>query len=590
MAKLRRSYMCKIRNLPGFLCKLIQGVVVILAVSSFTNAAAQQGAPADMVLRNGAVYTVDRAQPWATALAIRDGVIAWIGGEDEIELHIGANTAIVDLDGRFVMPGIHDVHTHPLEAFNDAYDVCILEQDRSVEALVDEIARCAERNRDDEWLIGWGFLVDDLIEGQAVTGKTPAQLLDEVVPDRPVVIMEFTSHISWANTKAMELAGFAAETPDPPGGIIVRDRASGEPTGLLIDSAGDVVRELPYKPTGERLEAAYEGLLEALEELARNGITSIADARVFWSRGHHEVWARAEREDELTARTVLGLWAYPQFDDDQFETLKELYSNDPDRLLRFSQIKLYADGIIGVATAAMHRPYRPAYDFVAGNRGLNYFDEARMTKIITELEPAGFDFHIHAIGDRGINEALNAIEAAGRANGPGIERRHRLTHVEIVDPDDIPRFAELGVIADFQVAGDWSDPQQVLRHTRWLIGRRGANAAPLRSFHNAGATITLSSDYDVSTMNPFVGMANALNRSRQALPDMASVIEAYTINGAYTLRQEDRVGSLEVGKEADLVVLDRNLLEIDPDDIADTRVLWTLLAGEEVWRDPAFQP
>ncbi len=539
---------------------------------------------ADLVLHNGEIYTVNAKQPWVNAIAIKDGRIIFSGSNEAAEDHILDSTKVVDLNGRFVMPGIHDVHTHPLEANNLALGDCILTAGRRAKSQLSKIRKCAAQQSDSEWVTGWGHYIDDVLG----TKIPPAKLLDQAVPDRPAIMMEFTSHSMWVNTKALELAGITAETPNPVGGVIVKDKKTGKPNGLLIDNAGNMIWELPLKPNKHLLNLAYEGLLEGLDKLAENGITSIADARVYWTRDHHKVWQRAEREGTLTARVVMGLWGYPQFGDDQIETLKAMYSNDPDRLLRASQIKLYSDGVPGIGSAAMKQPYDYDYGLIPGNRGLNYFSQARMTKYITELEKVGFDFHIHALGDRGIHESLNAIEAAAKINGDGEKRRHRLTHLEIMDKVDAPRFKELGVIADFQVAGDWTHPHEYRRDTNYLIGKRANAAIPLKTVYETGAIINLSSDYDVSTMNPFVGMQNARTRKGQHLPDMDAVIRAYTINGAYTLRQEDRTGSLEVGKYADLVVLDQNLFKVKHRQISKTKVLWTLLAGEEVYRDSSF--
>ncbi|PHR88362.1 MAG: amidohydrolase [Blastopirellula sp.] len=540
---------------------------------------------ADLILKNGTIYTVNEDQPLAEAMAVKDGKIVFVGSNEEVEQHLKKGTKVVDLEGRFVMPGIHDVHTHPLEANNPAAASCLLTAGVKVSRQLGKIKRCARRNKSAEWVTGWGYYIDDIV-GET---RPPVELLDEAVPDRPAIMMEFTSHSMWVNSKALELAKITADTPNPPGGIIVKDKKTGKPNGILIDNAGNMMKELQLKPTAELLDQAYDGLKIGLRKLASNGITSIADARVYWTRGHHKVWQRAERENVLTARVVMSLWGYPQFGDEQISTLKAMYSNEPGRLLRATQIKIYADGITGVGSAAMKQPYLYDYGFISGNRGLNYFSQERMTKYITELETVGFDFHIHTIGDRGVHEALNAVEAAAKVNKSKHDRRHRLTHVELTDKKDHPRFKQLNVIADFQVAGDWTNIANYKRDSGYLLGSRANFAIPLKSIYEAGALITLSSDYDVSTINPFVGMQNALTRKIENLPDIGTVIEAYTINGAYALRQEKTVGSLEVGKFADLVVLDQNLLEIAPNKIRNTKVLWTLLAGEEVYRHPSYR-
>lgn len=351
---------------------------------------------------------------------------------------------------------------------------------------------------------------------------------------------------------------------------------AGEPTGLLFDSAGDLVFDLAWQPTPEIQDLNVEGLLEAVAELNENGITSVGEGRTYWRRGFHDAWLRAERDGDLTIRAVLGLWAYPsQPDATQIPALRALYRNDPDALVRISNLKVYSDGILINSTAAMLEPYLETLGDIPSSTGLNYFDEDRLARYIREL--ADFDVHIHAIGDRGVREALNAIEA-GQSAGD----RHRLTHLEVVDPADLPRFAALGVIADMQVAGDFTQPENWPENA-FLIGDRASPLVPLRSLYDAGARITLSSDWDVSDLNPFVGMQNALTREPQALPGLAEVIRAYTLDAAYALRQESRTGSLEVGKWADLIVLDRNPFETPVHQLADTRVELTMLGGEVVF-------
>jgi len=314
-------------------------------------------------------------------------------------------------------------------------------------------------------------------------------------------------------------------------------------------------------------------------ELARHGITSICDARTYWKRNHHLVWQQIEADGELTARVNLGLWAYPADQDvEQLAQLRNLYSNDPSSFLKINQIKVYSDGIVMNTTAAMKEDYLIDLFGKPTNNGLNYFTQQRIAQYISELEPLGFDFHIHTIGDRGITEALNAIEASGSGNG-----RHRLTHIEIMDPADYPRFAALNVTADAQVAGDFSQPTSWIENVMFIGAAKSQNVIPLKSLSEANARITLSSDHDVSTLNPFVAMENAVRRRPQELT-LEEVIRAYTINGAYVMRQENLVGSLEVGKLADLVVLNQNLFEINVNRISDTQVDLTILNGEVIHR------
>jgi predicted amidohydrolase YtcJ len=519
---------------------------------------------------NGRIYTVNPTQPWAEAMIVKDGKITFIGTDNEAGNRISLGGYSIDLEGTFVMPGIHDVHLHPLEAVTDNFQFIVADDVEDPEDYANDIAEAMQANPGTDWLLGWGHLITTPLEAT----RSPKAIIDDVAPDRPVAIMEQTSHSVWCNSKALELLGIDDTTPDPPGGIIMRE-ANGEANGLLIDNAGNMLFNLALVATPERRQKDYDGLVNSgLPQLAENGITSVCDARTYWKRDHHEVWQRVAEEGKLTVRANLGLWAYPADDDaGQIAMLKSLYANNPNSLLRINQIKIYSDGIIHNTTSAMHDDFVIDYFDRPTNNGLNYFTEDRIATYISELEGIGFDFHIHAIGNRGVHESLNAIERSGSAAG-----RHRLTHVEYVDAADMGRFAALNVTADAQVAGDFTQPE-FWHDNDYLIGPDlNENNIPLRSLNEAGARIALSSDWDVSTLNPFVGLQNAVTRTPQAL-SLEEAIKAYTINPAYVMRQEDTVGSLEVGKAADFIILDRNPFDIPTNQIGQVKVEETYLAG-----------
>ncbi|MEL6190493.1 MAG: amidohydrolase [Bacteroidota bacterium] len=528
----------------------------------------------EVVFYNGDIYTVNEQQVWVSAIYIRNGIIEAVGQDEAVFNAASEDAELINLRGAFMMPGIHDVHVHPLEAASENVQFTLDDRIQDAEVYARDIENAALDNPGSGWLLGWGHWIDVLLDAE----RMPKEIIDEVVPNRPVVIMEQTSHSVWCNSRALALMGVDSNTPDPPGGIIMRE--NGEANGLLIDNAGNLLLDIALSPNTDRTENDYWGLVEfALPELARNGITSICDARTYWKRNHHITWKRVADEGLLTARVNLGLWAYPDADDaQQLATLKSLYTNSENSLLKINQIKLYADGIIHNTTSAMHEEYRVNYFGFPINKGLNYFSQDRAARYIIELESVGFDFHIHAIGNRGVHESLNAIELSGTSRG-----RHRLTHVEYVDAVDIARFAQLNVTADAQVAGDFSQPAR-WHDNDYLIGSAlNDNVIPIKSLANAGARLTLSSDWDVSELNPFVGMSNAVSRSPQEI-SLAEAIKAYTINPAYVMRQEDKVGTIEVGKEADLIILDRNLFDISPSQIRNTLVNATYLRGELVFQ------
>lgn len=522
---------------------------------------------------NGKIFTVNEAQPWAEALIIEKNKIVFVGSSSEAEQKIEKGAEKINLQGKLVLPGFHDVHMHPMEVGSTTTVFTLNENESDAENYISTIKKAAQDNPNVKWLIGFGHSIGALFDAQ----RSPLEIIDEAVSDRPVIIMEQTSHSMWINSKGLELAGITTASKNPQGGIIMKD--NGALNGILIDNAGDVA----YQQALTALKDAngeYDGMVSyVLPELAKHGITSVSDARTYWKRDQHKTWKNLADNGKLTARFNLGLWAYPTADDaSQIASLKTLFENNENSLLKINQIKLYSDGITHNTTAALHSNYKEDYFNQPTNNGLNYFTENRIAKYIQELESVGFDFHIHAIGDRGVTEALNAIQKSGSDKG-----RHRLTHVEMISLSDMNRFKQLNVTADAQVAGDFTQPQN-WHHNNHLLGSTLAdNQVPMKSLKEAGARLTLSSDWNVSSLNPFIGLQNAVTRSPQNI-SLEEAIKAYTINGAYVMRQENKVGSLEVGKLADFVVLDRDIFTIPISQIKQTKVILTIFNGKEIYK------
>ena len=546
--------------------------VLVLAMSCKKKDVIPTGTEA--VFFNGEIYTVNPDQPWAEAIYVKEGKIEFVGDSKEAKRMASKDAEEYDLKGRFLMPGIHDVHTHPLEAASENFKFILNGNITNPENYANDIANADADNPGTGWLLGWGHGLETILSAT----RAPKDIIDDVVSNRPVGIMEQTSHSIWCNSAALNLLGFTSASPNPTGGIIMKD-GNGNPNGILIDNAGELLMELALAPTQQGADNDYQGLVGfALPELAKNGITSICEARTFWKRNQQDTWKKIEDDGKLTVRVNLGLWAYPnENDQSQISTLQSLYRSDPNSLLQINQIKVYVDGIVHNTTAAMHNDYAINYFSLGTNNGLNYFTEARLGQYISALEGTGFDFHIHALGNRAVHEGLNAIQAGGTSNG-----RHRLTHVEYVDAADYARFAQLNVTADAQVAGDFTQPNH-WHENDYLVGSAmNNNNIPLKSLQQAGARITLSSDWDVSDLNPFIGMANAIERVPQEL-SIEEAIKAYTINAAYVMRQEDRVGSLVEGKEADFIVLDRNIVESTANQVRNTKVDLTYVKGKLVF-------
>ncbi|XP_023334018.1 uncharacterized protein LOC111705635 [Eurytemora carolleeae] len=331
------------------------------------------------VYKNGKIYTVAGSDWWLspkTAVVVADGKIKYVGDDASAENLAVAGSKIVDLGGKTVLPGIHDVHQHPLEAGDDIVS-CQLDTDTSPNILKDYVFDCAKKASPTEWVLGNGHSIRALLDYLKTGGPSPRALLDSVVPDRPVVMLEETSHSVWVNSKALEKAGFLKGVANPSGGVIMKD-STGEPNGILLENAGNIVMGIALDPNTypQLLKKQYDGLVYTLGVLAENGITSVVDARCYWKRSSHETYEKVKKDGLLTSRAVLALWAYPQLPDSQIVDLKALFSNT-DPMLRRNQIKVYSDGLLDSTTAAMFSPYKIelGLGLGTGNTGMNYFTE-----------------------------------------------------------------------------------------------------------------------------------------------------------------------------------------------------------------------
>ncbi|MBQ4825510.1 amidohydrolase [Leisingera sp. HS039] len=527
-----------------------------------------------LVLTNAAIYTVDEARSRAEALAIdEDGIITAVGSEAEVLAAAGEDPEIVDLAGRMVLPGFQDIHLHAVEAGVNAV-LCPFEAFDTLAGYKATVQGCAENGDTGAWVLGAGVNMVNLLE----LHSNPVTVLDEISPDRPVMILDDIGHGAWANSLALQAAGYDTAKDAANGNIILRG-ADGRPNGVVLENAPHNLRTLAFPPTQENLDFAYDSLLNAAAELNANGITSISDAGGYWPQGHHKVWDWAEEAGELPLRASNAFYIYPDRPlDAQIAEIKTLYHNDPDRLVRFNAAKIYVDGILSQATGALLEPYEAGLDLQGGAEyGYLYFEKDELMRAARELAATGFQLHFHVTGDYGARLALDAIAQAAPESGP-----HRLTHLYLADPADYPRFAELGAIADLQLAPSAvaEDYQAFMAE---FIGDRIDRLLPAGALLEAGATVTLSSDWDADELNPLIKIETAVSRRHDGLPDVATAIAAMTINPAIALRHADRTGSIEVGKFADLVVLSKDILKIPANQISSVAVEATLLQGEAVF-------
>ncbi len=561
------------------LARLLTILLAMLPSTLLAQAAANR--PADLVFQHGAVYTVDASRSWAEAVALRGGRIIYVGSDAGLAAWIGPETRCVDLTGKMLLPGFHDSHVH-LVGGGIELGECDLNGLKTIEEVLPVVKRYADNHPDKKWIRGGGWPL-------TLSGGNPhKELLDKIVPDRPVLLDAYDGHSSWVNSRALEIAGITKETADPPRGRIERDPKTGEPTGTLRESAARlVINKIPPYSHDEYVA----GLQRGLEVANRCGITSVQEARC--TEKHLDALADLDKSGRLSVRTVAAMWFDPLKGTNQIPQFVEWRSKYHGKRLRATAVKIFQDGVIESKTAALLQPYLKSED-----RGWLNFEPEALKPIAAELDRLGFQIHIHAIGDRSIQSSFDALQFARDRNGRR-DSRHHLAHIQLFDPTDIDRFRKLGVIANFQPLWAWADPYIVDMTIPVLGPERSRWLYPIRSVAKTGAVIACGSDWSVTSMNPLEAMQIAVTRrglkegpGSAWLPeetvDLPLMIAAYTINGAYVNFEESETGSIEVGKSADLVVLDRNLFEIPAHEIHHTKVLQTMLAGQEVYRDATW--
>ena len=526
----------------------------------------------DLVLRNAAIYTMNPAQPEAQALAVSAGRIVAIGSNEAIAQGYAAKRD-VDLLGQMVLPGFHDAHVHPVHGGVELSQ-CDLNDLATVAEITAKVGACNANSLGSGWLLGGGWNL-----GLFPRANPNKALLDAISMQRPIFLGGADGHSSWANSAALALAGIERETPNPPNGIIERD-ANGDASGTLRESAQDLVRAV-IPPLSA--QARRDGLLRGVKIANGFGITSFIEA----DAGAEELAAyRALMgSGELTARVVASIGATNA----DADALMRPEDRGRDARLRADAAKIFVDGVLEGETAALLAPYLDNPGF---SGELKMSPEALSAQVV-ELDRRGIQVHMHAIGDRAVRVALDAVEAARKANGPS-DNRHHIAHLQLIDALDRPRFAQLAVTANFQAL--WAFPDQYITDVNLpQVGQaRVDQVYPIGSILKAGGRVAGGSDWSVSSMNPLLAIETALTRSDPTgrIPgvlneaervSLADMLAAYTTNGAYLMHQEALTGSLEVGKAADLVVLERNLFEIPPQEIGEVAVTRTLLDGETVF-------
>lgn len=555
--------------------------------------ATSQHLSADMVVINARVYTLNPKQAWAEALAIHDEEIVFVGSNKDVEAYRDKKTKVIDAGGRLVLPGLTDCHSHFLDGALSLERIH-LDDAKDVPEIQRRVKAYAEAHPELKWIRGRGWTYPAM----GPTNLPNKKDLDAIIPDRPVYLEAFDGHTWWANSKALQLAGITGDTPNPPGGEIVRDPATGEATGALKEDSADALM-LPVLPLPSRDEkiAAYKA---GFKEANRAGLVRVHTAGgvgVGMSDLMNADLLEAMRKSgDLTVRFYMAYRAEPPtITPKQIQEIEAARSRYHDEWISAGAVKFFMDGVIESHTAAMLAPYSDDPKL----SGSLLWEPATYKKIVADLDKRGIQIFTHAIGDRAIRVTLDAYEDAAQQNATK-DRRHRIEHIEDASAEDISRFGKLGVIASFQPLHAYPDDDTLLVWLRNVGPERGQRAWAWRSVQAGGGVLAFGSDWPIVTLNPWQGMQNAVTRQTvEGNPpegfvpkeriSVEDAVRGYTMGAAIAGHREQREGSLEKGKLADLIVVDRNLFEVEPKEIGKTEVLLTMVGGRVVYESPALK-
>lgn len=548
-------------------------------------------AQADLIARNGRIYTVDGDRSWASAIAVRSGRIIAIGDEAAVKPHVGSETKIVDLGGRMVMPGIVDVHTHMMmggqaELFELRFSN-ILRRD----AILKLVREAAEKTPEGKWVIGaqWG---SDLIS--ILNTEESLKALDAASLGRPVMLRDDTYHNRWVNTAAMKLAGVDKANKDPDPGSFGRDPQTGALTGVMIEAAAGLIERTIVASGHYSEEMDRAAMARSIATLNSYGVTAFLDAAAM-----QPVMAALKGLDDRGQLTAWAAAAMPVTEpsfmfgiagEELFAT-RESYRS---KHVKPDFTKVFLDGVPGARTAAFHEPYTPDPILGCCFRGTTLATVPELVRWVGRCEELGLSVKIHCAGDAAVTQALDAIDVVRSFNGP-TTLVHHIAHASYIAPGDIRRFAELGVAADLSPF-IWYPTSFLEGHKQTMGVERATRFWPNKDLLAAGTLMAGGSDWPViPNPDPWNGMEGLVTRqnpsgdfpgealwAEQAL-DIATVIEIFTINSARVMGWDRTIGSLEIGKSADFIVLDRNVMEIESADIAEVNVLETYFEGRLVF-------
>ena len=559
-----------------FLMSLVVAVCVLVA--------AQSSEPADLIVVNARVYTVNPQQPWAEAIAVRGDKIVGVGDREKIDGYRGKTTKVIDAQGRLVLPGFTDCHIHFMDGSLGLTRVD-LNDSGSVTEIQKRVKAYADSHPHEPWIQGMGWTYPTF----KPSGLPDKKILDEVVPDRPVYLVAFDGHSSWANSKALAMAGIDRNTPDPANGKIVRDE-KGEATGALKESAGDLIDSKIPKPTrAERLDALRKGIHEA----NKVGLVRVHSAGQDFE--YLDLYDELRKQGALTLRFYVAYFLDPPGltpeINKKVDTARRQYNDD---WISGGVIKTMLDGVVEAHTAAMLAPYSDD----PSQSGKLFWDPGKYKAAIADLDGRGFQIFTHAIGDKAVRTALDAYQNAAEINRTK-DARPRIEHIETISAQDIDRFGKLGVIASMQPLHSYPDDDTLGIWARNIGPERATRPWVWRSIEQKGGVLAFGSDWPVVTLNPWRGVQTAVTRQTeegepaggfvpQQRLSLEDTIRAYTLGAAFAGRREKTEGSLEPGKLADFIVLDRDLFKIEPSEIHKTEVLLTAVGGKVVYEAPGW--
>ncbi len=556
-----------------------------LASLSLALAACAPSRPAaDLVVRNGDVRTMAAQTPLATAFAVHDGRIAFIGSDVQAAEWIGPQTRVVDADGRTVLPGLIDSHIHAAEGALALGGCTLRNQQVTIEQAAAPIRACAAADSTSTWIV--------VNEVNPAGFKANRHDLDAIERERPLFLWGADGHTAWVNSRALALAKITRDTPDPEDGRIERD-AKGEATGFLVDGATGLALSVMEQPSPHKRLDALRRVLPLLHDV---GITSYLEANT--DEPTVQAYATLAGLGELHARVTVAFESNGENTPAEFsrlEALRKRLAGEP--LFRADFIKLFADGVMEhpTQTAALLAPYNDARGKPGKSSGKLYLPPADLHAFVAEAGQQGFNIHVHAIGDAAVRETLDAFAQARTA---GSTQLFSIAHLQLIDAADLPRFKQLDVAASLQLLWAQPDNYSIEALTPWLGDERLSKQYPARSLLAAGATVAGGSDWDVSSFNPFEAMATALSRRNPEQPERAplnpaealtldEMLAAYTRDAARLIGREREIGTLTIGKFADFIVLDRRLTTgTTADEIRITRPSRVFFGGREVTTKP----